>query len=98
MEESACIEKLQAWICHLQASSPACTELETVVMNWLGKMIGLPEEFLHTRVNSKGGGVIQVGNGCCLFYGLQIYGNDSNKTNLRREQIWGMIAAIRVRL
>ena len=45
---------------HFKASSPACTELETVVMNWLGKMIGLPEEFLHTRVNSTGGGAIQV--------------------------------------
>jgi hypothetical protein len=29
-------------------------------MNWLGKMIGLPEEFLHTRVTSTGGGAIQV--------------------------------------
>ena len=44
----------------MQASSPACTELETIVMNWLGKMIGLPEEFLHTKVDSRGGGVIQV--------------------------------------
>jgi histidine decarboxylase len=32
-------------------------------MNWLGKMIGLPEEFLHTRTNSTGGGVIQVSTG-----------------------------------
>lgn len=30
-----------------------------VVMNWLGKMIGLPEEFLH-RKGGNGGGVIQV--------------------------------------
>lgn len=44
----------------LQASSPACTELETIVMNWLGKMIGLPDEFLHTKPNASGGGVIQV--------------------------------------
>jgi len=43
-----------------QASSPACTELEILVMNWLGKMIGLPEAFLHTHNESKGGGVIQV--------------------------------------
>lgn len=43
-----------------QASSPACTELETIVMNWLGKMIGLPEDFLHTGSKSKGGGVIQT--------------------------------------
>ncbi|VVC44138.1 Pyridoxal phosphate-dependent decarboxylase,Aromatic-L-amino-acid [Cinara cedri] len=42
------------------ASSPACTELEIVVMNWLGKMIGLPEAFLHTHNESKGGGVIQT--------------------------------------
>ncbi|XP_015589121.1 histidine decarboxylase [Cephus cinctus] len=41
------------------ASSPACTELETIVMNWLGKMIGLPEEFIH-RPGGSGGGVIQT--------------------------------------
>ncbi|XP_044009511.1 histidine decarboxylase isoform X2 [Aphidius gifuensis] len=41
------------------ASSPACTELETIVMNWLGKMIGLPDDFLH-RPNGFGGGVIQT--------------------------------------
>lgn len=29
-------------------------------MNWLGKMIGLPDEFLHTGGKSKGGGVIQT--------------------------------------
>lgn len=43
-----------------KASSPACTELETIVMNWLGKMIGLPEEFLHRSGGSGGGGVIQT--------------------------------------
>lgn len=42
-----------------QASSPVQTELEMLVMNWLGKMIGLPEEFLHSK-NGVGGGVIQV--------------------------------------
>ncbi|OQV26042.1 Histidine decarboxylase [Hypsibius exemplaris] len=44
------------------ASSPACTELETIVMDWLGKMIGLPQEFLHSTSNkmSDGGGVIQT--------------------------------------
>lgn len=29
-------------------------------MNWLGKMIGLPDDFLHLSPNSKGGGVIQT--------------------------------------
>ncbi|KAK7585896.1 hypothetical protein V9T40_000075 [Parthenolecanium corni] len=42
------------------ASSPACTELEILTMNWLGKMIGLNDEFLHTSKDSKGGGVIQT--------------------------------------
>ncbi|KAL6254438.1 hypothetical protein P5V15_014487 [Pogonomyrmex californicus] len=39
------------------ASSPACTELETIVMNWLGKMIGLPEDFLH-RPGGSGGATL----------------------------------------
>ena len=48
----------------LQASSPACTELEIIVMDWLGKAIGLPAEFLHCnkQTSSGGGGVIQVCN------------------------------------
>ncbi|MCC6169999.1 MAG: aspartate aminotransferase family protein [Caldilineaceae bacterium] len=40
----------------LWATSPACTELETHVMDWVVKMMGLPEHFLST---STGGGVIQ---------------------------------------
>ena len=38
-------------------TSPACTELETLVIDWYAKMMNLPEEFLST--NGKGGGVIQ---------------------------------------
>lgn len=40
-------------------ASPACTELEVVTMNWLGKLLGLPEEFLNCS-SGPGGGVIQV--------------------------------------
>jgi aromatic-L-amino-acid decarboxylase len=40
----------------LWATSPACTELETHVMDWLAGMLGLPEKFLSI---STGGGVIQ---------------------------------------
>nr|CAH7741757.1 unnamed protein product [Callosobruchus chinensis] len=39
-------------------ASPACTELEVVMMDWLGQMLGLPEEFL-ARSGGRGGGVIQ---------------------------------------
>ncbi len=40
----------------LWATSPACTELETHVLDWLVPMLGLPQKFLST---STGGGVIQ---------------------------------------
>ncbi|XP_030652507.1 aromatic-L-amino-acid decarboxylase isoform X11 [Nomascus leucogenys] len=40
------------------AASPACTELETVMMDWLGKMLELPKSFLAEKAG-EGGGVIQ---------------------------------------
>ena len=40
-------------------ASPAYTELEVVMMNWLGKLLNLPEEFLNCS-EGPGGGVIQV--------------------------------------
>lgn len=41
------------WIC-----SPAITELETVMMDWVCNLIGLPQCFLSTSENG-GGGIIQ---------------------------------------
>uniref|UniRef100_A0A8D2LT19 Histidine decarboxylase n=1 Tax=Varanus komodoensis TaxID=61221 RepID=A0A8D2LT19_VARKO len=41
------------------ASSPACTELEMNVMDWLAQMMGLPEMFLHYHPDSRGGGILQ---------------------------------------
>jgi aromatic-L-amino-acid decarboxylase len=40
----------------LWATSPACTELETHVMDWVADMLGLPGKF---KSDSRGGGVIQ---------------------------------------
>ena len=40
----------------LWSTSPACTELETRVLDWLVSMLGLPEKFLSSKT---GGGVIQ---------------------------------------
>jgi aromatic-L-amino-acid decarboxylase len=40
----------------LWATSPACTELETHMLDWLVEMLNLPDTFLST---SSGGGVIQ---------------------------------------
>ncbi|KAJ6647506.1 3,4-dihydroxyphenylacetaldehyde synthase [Pseudolycoriella hygida] len=42
-----------SWIC-----SPACTELEVVLMDWLGKFLDLPPSFLNCS-EGPGGGVIQ---------------------------------------
>lgn len=41
------------WLC-----SPACTELETVVMDWLAQAFDLPPAF-HSKSASGGGGTIQ---------------------------------------
>lgn len=40
----------------LWATSPACTELETLMLDWLVEMLGLPTQF---KSSSSGGGVIQ---------------------------------------
>nr|CAD7608261.1 unnamed protein product [Timema genevievae] len=40
-------------------ASPACTELEVIMLDWLGKMLDLPKTFLACS-GGKGGGVIQV--------------------------------------
>ncbi len=40
----------------LWATSPACTELETHVLDWIVEMLGLPARFISS---SAGGGVIQ---------------------------------------
>src|ERR1035438_623027 len=40
----------------LWATSPACTELETHVLDWMAAMLGLPEKF---KSAGAGGGVIQ---------------------------------------
>jgi aromatic-L-amino-acid decarboxylase len=40
----------------LWATSPACTELETVVVDWLAELLGLPA---HFRTDGPGGGTIE---------------------------------------
>lgn len=43
----------------LWATSPACTELEMRVMDWLAQALGLPTRFTFSDPASTGGGVIQ---------------------------------------
>lgn len=47
-------------------ASPACTELEVQVMNWLGKILDLPKQFLNES-EGPGGGVLQVRVFCLEF-------------------------------
>ncbi|CAD7086130.1 unnamed protein product [Hermetia illucens] len=39
-------------------TSPACTELEVIVMDWLAKFLNLPSQFLNSS-EGPGGGIIQ---------------------------------------
>src|SRR3984885_841546 len=73
----------------LWATSPACTELETLVLDWLAKMLGLPETFLSS---GKGGGVIQDSASssslCAVLAGRErATGFRSNKDGCRDELV-----------
>jgi len=52
------------------AAGPSCTELETIVLDWMGKMLGLPETFLAEVEGSEGGGVIQSSASECILDAL----------------------------
>jgi hypothetical protein len=64
----------------LQIASPACTELEVVMLDWLGKMLELPKEFLASS-GGKGGGVIQVTLHMHLNYDCQWMYNSLSMSN-----------------
>ncbi len=52
----------------LWATSPACTELEQVMLDWLVELLGLPSAF---RNDGPGGGVIQDSSSGSNFVALQ---------------------------
>lgn len=71
----------------LWATSPACTELETLVLDWLVPALGLPEKFLST---SAGGGVIQDTASSAILCAVlaareRATAFQSNQTGIRRE-------------
>lgn len=49
---------MKNFVSYFQIASPACTELEVVMLDWLGQMLGLPECFL-AKSGGEAGGVIQ---------------------------------------
>ncbi|KAL0154185.1 hypothetical protein M9458_050511 [Cirrhinus mrigala] len=52
------------------ASSPACTELEMCVLDWLCKALGLPDHYLHHHPQSNGGGILQSTVSECTLVAL----------------------------
>uniref|UniRef100_A0A0K0EP18 Aromatic-L-amino-acid decarboxylase n=1 Tax=Strongyloides stercoralis TaxID=6248 RepID=A0A0K0EP18_STRER len=52
------------------ASCPSMTELEMIMLDWFGNMMGLPKEFLPFTPNGNGGGVIQGSASECNFVAL----------------------------
>src|SRR6204780_4157380 len=73
----------------LWATSPACTEVEMQVLDWLAKMLALPEAFLSS---GSGGGVIQDSASSSSFCailaaGERAAGFRSNEDGCREELI-----------
>ncbi|KDR12158.1 Aromatic-L-amino-acid decarboxylase, partial [Zootermopsis nevadensis] len=66
------------------AASPVCTELETIVLDWFGKAIGLPDEFIASSPGSKGGGVIQSSASECILVSMLAARTQAIK-NLKKE-------------
>lgn len=72
----------------LWSTSPACTELETRVLDWLVEALGLPERYLST---GAGGGVIQDSASSAVLCALiaareRAAGAQTNKTGCRGKQ------------
>ncbi|KAL2474972.1 Tyrosine decarboxylase 1 [Abeliophyllum distichum] len=64
-------------------SSPAATELESIVMDWLGKMLKLPNEFLFS---GSGGGVLQ-GTTCEAILCTVVAARDQMLKKIGRDNI-----------
>ncbi|XP_054706813.1 tyrosine decarboxylase-like [Uloborus diversus] len=52
------------------SSNPAATDLEMIVLDWYGKLLGLPRKFLRFPDESKGGGVIQSSISECTLLAM----------------------------
>jgi aromatic-L-amino-acid decarboxylase len=70
----------------LWTTSPACTELETLVLDWLRELLGLPERFAST---AAGGGVIQDSASSGLLCAVlaareRATGGETNRTGVRQ--------------
>ncbi|XP_057669394.1 tyrosine decarboxylase-like [Diorhabda carinulata] len=51
-------------------AGPACSELETIVMDWFGQAIGLPDDFITSKKCGNGGGVIETSASECVLVAM----------------------------
>ena len=72
------------------ATSPACTELETHVLDWLVDMLGLPDYF---KSSSSGGGVIQDTASSSALCALLAARERASKRRTNRVGIQGTMVA-----
>ncbi|XP_009377476.1 phenylacetaldehyde synthase-like [Pyrus x bretschneideri] len=68
-------------------SSPAATELESIVMDWFGNMLELPKSFLFS---GNGGGVIQ-GTTCEALVCAMVAARDQKLRKIGRENIGKLV-------
>ncbi|XP_019055212.1 PREDICTED: tyrosine/DOPA decarboxylase 2-like [Nelumbo nucifera] len=68
-------------------SSPAVTDLESIVMDWLGKMLKLPKSFLFSR---NSGGVLQ-GTTCEAILCTLTVARDRMLNRIGRENIGKLV-------
>ncbi|KAJ1420927.1 Pyridoxal-phosphate binding site [Sesbania bispinosa] len=68
-------------------SSPAATELESTVMDWLGQVLKLPKTFLFS---GSGGGVL-LGTTCEAILGTLVAARDQKLCQIGRENIRKLI-------
>ncbi|OVA04137.1 Pyridoxal phosphate-dependent decarboxylase [Macleaya cordata] len=75
-------------------SSPAATELESIVMNWLGKMLELPKCFLFSsdkNINEGSGGGVLQGTTCEAILCTLTAARDQMLNKIGRENIGKLV-------
>jgi aromatic-L-amino-acid decarboxylase len=71
------------------SASPACTELEAVMMDWSAKLFGLSPAFLNT--SGVGGGVLQVRR--LTSPSLRVFSTDAAQTTASDSCLVAVVAA-----
>ncbi|GAU29952.1 hypothetical protein TSUD_360670 [Trifolium subterraneum] len=71
-------------------SSPAATELETIVMDWLGKMLNLPKSFIFSSCDKGGGGVL-LGTTCEAILCTLVAARDKKLAQIGKENIGKLV-------